>query len=110
MRKIRITTKVLKWMAFLVVIVMFLSSIISKIFHFLHLQDVGFDMISISPISVGLGFLASVMALGLVFIERAVYKHPLTHPEQLFVLIIGVSGVIYNAILGVILIKQLGGG
>ena len=109
MQNIRITTKALKWIAFLVVIIMFLSSIISKLFHFLHLQDVGFNMISISPISVGLGFLASVMALGLVYIERAVYKHPITHPEQLFVLVIGISGLIYNAILGILLIKNLGG-
>ena len=90
MRKRRIVLKSLKWLAFLLVLGMIIAGFATKIFHFLHLQSVGFDMISISPISVGLGFLASVMALGLVFIERAAYKHPLTHPEQLFVLIIGI--------------------
>lgn len=109
MTHIRIATRTLKWVAFAIVIFLFIATFMTKIFHYIHLQSVEFNTISISPVSVALGLLASVSLLILAVIEKVVYKLKFTHPEQLIVLSGGIAGTIYNVFLLVLLFKNMVG-
>ena len=104
--KLKIPLRIVKWIAVALVIISFMTSMSSKFFQMIHLRKIGFNMISISPISVGLGLFGSIVALLLVFIDRVVYKHKIrTSPFQLLALLGGGVGLIYNLALLILLLS-----
>jgi flagellar biosynthesis protein FlhB len=99
-KRLKVPIRVIKWFAFLLVIASFLSSQVAKLFHIAHLQKVGFDMASISPISLVLGLFSSVVLILLVFVDWIILpKYKLKDPLQWLLLLGGGFGIIYNLVL-----------
>ena len=66
-------------------------------------KAIGFNMVSVSPYSVIGGIVASITILAMVLIDRIFLKHKFKSPLQILALVLSISGLLYYAILGVIL-------
>jgi len=62
-------------------------------------------MTSYSPISIFLIFIGSLLFVSLAFIERAYHKVPIRTPEQIIVLVMGITGLIYSTLLTYLKLK-----
>lgn len=65
-------------------------------------------MTSFSSLYIFMVFLGSVLFLAMAFIERAIHKKKMSSPEQVIVLMFGISGIIYAALLFYFKLKSLG--
>lgn len=104
-KKLKIPLRIVKWTAFVLIILSAIASMVSKTFQILHLRSIGFNMVSYSPVSIGLGLFSSMVVLLLVFVDRAVYKHKIKNsPFQVIALLGGSLGLLYHIFLLILLI------
>lgn len=101
--------KVVKWTIGFITLLYILINLVAKIIHLTHLQSVDWNLISYSAIDIFLILVGSILFLGLAFLERAIHKDSsLKSPEQVIVLFLGFTGIVYASILIFFKAKQVG--
>lgn len=96
--------KVIKWIIGIIALSLILISIIEKSIQIFYLKTIGWDVVSFSTGYVFLAFIGSVAFVSLAFLERWIHKTSLKNPEQITVLVLGLSGLLYS---GLILVLKL---
>lgn len=100
--------KMIKWIIGFITLAYITISLIAKVLSLTHLSNIDWDMYSYSSISIFLILIGSLLFLSLAFLERVIHKTSLKSPEQLIVVVLGISGLIYASILGFLKLKSIG--
>ncbi len=100
--------KIAKWIIGTIALVLIFINLVSKAVQLYHLKQIDFNMISYSPIAITLIFISSILFLSLSFIDRIKNKNFYKNPEQIVVLVLGVSGLLYATLITYFKIRSMG--